>query len=123
LSDPIGVVDRYFAAMRRGGAAEEEMMGLFADDAVYIEPFTNPALPAVGKEEIRNRLRAGWANPLPEMTLTVSGIEVTSAGAVSRWECRSPVLPEPVYGEDVYVIENGLISRLEVRILQDRDSG
>jgi ketosteroid isomerase-like protein len=111
------LIDRYFAAMRRGAAAEDEMMALFADDAVYIEPFTDVADPAVGKEAVRARLRRGWEHPLPDLELDVLEIEVDGQLARSRWECRSPALPGPVHGEDHYEIRDGKITRLEVRLL------
>lgn len=111
------LIDQYFAAMRRGAAAEEEMMALFAEDAVYIEPFTDLDEPAVGKEAVRARLRLGWEAPLPDLELDVLEVEVDGPMATSRWECRSPALPAPVYGEDRYEIHDGKISRLEVRLL------
>lgn len=111
------VVERYFAAMRRGAEAEDDMMNLFAETAVYVEPFTDPETPAVGKDAIRARLRTGWDQPLPDMELDVLSIETDANGATSRWECRSPVLPGPIRGEDRYTIAGGLIVRLEVRIV------
>lgn len=112
------VVATYFAAMRRGSDAEEEMMSLFAEAAVYSEPFIAPNEPAVGKDEIRHRLRAGWADPLPEMELDVLEVTLEDGYARSIWECRSPRLPGPVRGEDRYEIVDGLITRLEVRITE-----
>ena len=113
------VVSRYFAAMRRGEQAETEMLALFAPDAVYIEPFTGIDQPAVGREEIRARLRRGWESPLPEMELDILEIEIDGSHARSTWECRSPGLPHPVRGEDRYEIADGCITRLEVRLFPD----
>ncbi|NND03982.1 MAG: nuclear transport factor 2 family protein [Acidimicrobiia bacterium] len=111
------LIDSYFAAMRRGAEAEEEMMSLFAEDAVYVEPFSGDTEPAVGKEAVRSRLRIGWQAPLPDLELNVLEIEVDGVTARTRWECRSPGLPGPVRGEDHYEIRDGKISRLEVRLL------
>lgn len=111
------VIDGYFAAMRRGSEAEADMMALFAEDAVYIEPFTGTGTPAVGKEAVRARLRAGWQTPLPDMELEVLAVDVDGATARTRWECRSPALPAPIVGEDRYEIRHGLITRLEVRLI------
>lgn len=113
------VIDGYFAAMRRGAAAEEEMMELFADDAVYVEPFTQTAGPAIGKDAVRARLRKGWEFPLPQLELEVLELEIDGPQARTRWECRSPALPEPIRGEDHYEIRDGKIVRLEVRLLDD----
>ncbi len=112
------LVDRYFAAMRRGAAAEEDLVALFADDAVYVEPFSGEE-PARGRDAIRRRLRQGWEVPLPDLELDVLEVEVDGRRARSRWECRSPALPGPVRGEDRYEFADGRIARLEVRFLTD----
>ena len=111
------LIERYFSAMRRGAAAEEEMMELFSDDAVYLEPFTGEDGPWVGKESVRIALRRGWEEPLPDLELVVKRIEVHDGQATAEWVCTSPALPGPVSGRDEYTIVNGKISRLEVRIV------
>jgi hypothetical protein len=111
------IVERYFAAMRRGSDAEEEMLALFDADAVYTEPFTSPE-PAVGIEAIRARFRKGWETPLPDLELDVLSLEIDGSDARSTWECRSPALPGPVRGEDRYQIREGRITRLDVRMTE-----
>ena len=114
------VVERYFAAMRRGSKAEGDLLALFHADATYIEPFTSDA-PAVGLDQIRQRFRKGWESPLPDLELDVLGIEIDGSVAISHWECRSPGLPRPMRGEDRYEIRDGRISRLEVRMVDPAD--
>jgi hypothetical protein len=109
------LIEQYFAAMRRGSAAEDQLVALFSEDAVYIEPFVSRE-PAVGIDEIRTRLRRGWEAPLPDLELDVLSIEIAGTDATSHWECRSPALPAPVRGVDHYRIESGRITRLEVRL-------
>lgn len=113
------LIEAYFAAMRRGPAAEAEMMALFADDAIYIEPFSGDPAPAVGKQEVLARLRVGWEAPLPDLELDILEVEVDGPAARTRWECRSSALPGPIVGEDRYEIRDGLITRLEVTLLDD----
>lgn len=110
------LVARYFEAMRRGSEAEDDLIALFHADAVYIEPFSEDG-PAVGLDAIRERFRRGWETPLPELELEVVEVAIEGFEARSRWECRSPALPAPVHGEDRYEIRDGLIVRLEVRML------
>lgn len=112
------LVERYFAAMRLGVQAEQELISLFHEDAVYIEPFIEDH-PAVGIDDIHRRFRKGWENPLPDLELEVLTLEVDGSRARSTWECRSPALPGPVRGEDLYVMSDGKISRLEVRITDE----
>ena len=110
------VIQQYFAAMRRGSEAEDDLLRLFDAAAVYIEPFSGEG-PASGIDEIRDRFRKGWEFPLPDLELDVLALEIDGTEATSRWECRSPALPGPMQGEDRYEIRDGLIVRLEVRLL------
>lgn len=113
-------IEAYFAAMRRGGEAEADMLALFTDDAVYDEPFSGSEDPAVGIDAVRDRLRSGWEEPLPDMELDVVSIEISGGRAVSRWECRSPVFPAPVRGTDEVEFRDGRIAVLRVTIDQPR---
>ncbi len=113
------VVERYFAAMRRGAEAEDEMMALFADDAVYVDPFSGEMRTSTGREAIRATLRSGWETPLPDLKLVVDEITIEPGHAASVWTCESPALPGPIRGRDRYVIRSGKIARLEVEILPD----
>ena len=119
MTDVRPTIEAYFAAMRQGPEVEEEMMALFTDDAVYDEPFTGADHPAVGRDAIRARLRAGWATPLPDMELDVLSIEVTGDTAVSTWECRSTAFEQPARGRDEYVLRDGRIASLRVTLDSD----
>lgn len=120
MTDDIGtngeVVERYFAAMRTGAAAEDDLLALFSDDAVYVEPFSGEPDPAEGRDGIRDRLRSGWESPPPEMELDVLSVVVEGDRATSTWECRSPAFPAPVRGVDEYEFADGRIARLVVRL-------
>lgn len=116
MNEPRAVLDTYFAAMRRGGDAEAEMLELFTADAVYEEPFSGETEPARGIEEVRDRLRAGWAHPLPDLELDVLSIDLEGDRATASWECRSSALPAPVRGRDSYLFRDGRIASLSVII-------
>jgi hypothetical protein len=107
------------AAMRRGPEAEDDMVALFADDAVYDEPFSGHA-PAVGTSAIRQRLRLGWQTPPPDMELDILTVEIIGDTAVVTWECRSSAFDTPTNGRDEYAFRDGRIARLRVAI-QNRD--
>ena len=115
------VIDRYFGAMRRGAEAEAEMMALFADDAVYVEPFSGAVRVSRGREAILGTLREGWAFPLPDLKLTVDEIVIEPGTASSSWTCESSALEVPVRGRDRYTIVDGKIARLEVELLAPGD--
>lgn len=115
MSDGEEIVEAYMAAMRRGPAAEEDMLALFAEDAVYEEPFSGQG-PAIGAAAIRERLRIGWQNPLPDMELDVLTVEVTGDRAVTTWECRSSAFETPARGRDEYEFRAGRIASLRVEL-------
>lgn len=108
-------IDRYYAAMRAGPNGENDLMALFAADAVYDEPFSGLE-PARGREAIRRRLRSGWKTPLPDMELDVLSVSVTGQGASCRWECRSAAFDTPRRGHDRYRFRDGLITELTVTL-------
>ncbi len=110
------LIEGYYAAMRRGPGGEADLMALFADDIIYVEPFTSPDEPAVGIEAVRARLRTGWETPLPDLELEVLAIEIRGDIATTRWECRSPALPGPARGTDTYTFADGKITRLVVEL-------
>jgi len=116
MSETHEAIDAYFAAMRRGADAEGDMLALFASDAVYEEPFSGEPEPARGIEAIRDRLRIGWSDPLPDIELDVLSVDVVGDEASSRWVCRSPALPGPVRGTDHYVFRDGRIALLRVSL-------
>lgn len=115
MSTGSSIVEAYLAGMRRGPEAEDGMIALFTDDAVYEEPFTGLG-PAVGRAAIRERLRVGWQTPLPDMELDVVSIEVTGDRAIAKWECRSSAFHGPSRGTDEYAFRDGKISSLRVTI-------
>ena len=111
------VVDAYFRAMQRGQHGQEELLALFADDAVYIEPFTGTSRTHVGLAAIRACVEASWAYSPPDLRLEVDRVDVDGPRVQTRWTCTSPAFPAPVHGEDRYLVRSGRIAHLEVRIL------
>ena len=119
MSDsPIEVVHDYFKAMQAGASASERLFALFADDAVYVEPFSGQRLTHEGRSAIEAYLAASWDNAPPEMTLDVDRVDVDGEVVVSEWTCRSPAFPAPVRGRDRCVVREGRIQRLEVDLLE-----
>jgi ketosteroid isomerase-like protein len=110
------VVERYFKAMQQGPDGEDDLVGLFAEDAVYIEPFGGDQAPHVGTAQIRAWLRASWDMAPPELRLRVDRVHVEGDQVRADWTCTSPALPEPLRGVDRYTIRGGRIARLETRL-------
>lgn len=115
------LVRRFFRQMQCGAAGEHEMMALFAEDAVYIEPFSGKERTHHGKEAIREVMREGWRNPLPDMRIVVEQVDVSGDVVHARWTCHSPALPGGKgSGENEFTLRDGLIARLVVRFLPSR---
>lgn len=115
------LVRRFFRQMQSGAAGEREMMALFAEDAVYIEPFSGRERTHHGKEAIREVMREGWRNPLPDMRIVVEQVDVSGDVVHARWTCHSPALPGGKgSGENEFTLRDGLIARLVVRFLPSR---
>lgn len=112
------ITSRFFTAMQAGATAEGEMMALFADDAVYIEPFSGQRREHKGKEAIRETMLEGWRAPMTDMRIEVDHLDVAGETTRASWTCYSPALPGGKgRGENLFSFRDGLIARLETRFL------
>jgi len=111
------LVEQYFQAMRTGAIASDEIVDLFADDALYIEPFSGEALAHVGKAAIRQSFIDSQRNAPPDMTLTLDQVEVDSECIRSVWTCSSPAFAHPMRGQDLWTLNDAKIVRLETSFL------
>ena len=112
------IINRFFAAMQVGATAEDDMMRLFAEDADYIEPFSGRIRTHAGKVAIRKCMLDGWKRPLPNIQIEVEELTVQGSEVLVRWVCRSPALPGGMgKGENRFTLKDGLIVRLETRIV------
>ena len=108
------VVDSLFKAMQAGPAGEQAMMALFAEDAVFIEPFSGQVQTHEGKPAIRESFKQMFADPAPDMKLQMDRVDMDGDQVRAEWTCTSPVFPEPMRGHDLFTIADGKIARLEV---------
>lgn len=112
------IVEHYFQAMRTGAIANDEILDLFADDAVYVEPFSGVRLVHVGKDAIRQSFVESQVNAPPDMTLTLDQVDVECNRIRSVWTCTSPAFAHPMRGQDLWTIRGGKIYQLETSFLQ-----
>jgi uncharacterized protein (TIGR02246 family) len=110
------VVDAYFAAMQAGPAAEADLLALFTDDAVYVEPFSGEARTHRGTTAIRAMLKASWTTGPPDLVITVHRVDLDGDEVVASWSCKGPSMPTPVRGTDRYVLRGDRIARLETTL-------
>lgn len=117
MTDRHPTIKRFFAAMQAGATAELEMMALFADDAVYVEPFSGREREHRGKAAIRQAMAEGWKTPLPDMRIEIDRMQVTGESVRVQWTCHSAALPGGKgSGENVFTLRGGMIVRLETRL-------
>ena len=110
------VIENLFRAMQKGPAGEADMMSLFADDAVFIEPFSGVPKTHTGTQAIKASFKGMWDNPPPDMRLILDRVDVDADKLRAEWTCTSPVFPEPMKGFDLFTIRNGRIARLEITV-------
>lgn len=110
------VVEAYFRAMQAGAAGGDEMMVLFAEDAVYVEPFTGQARTHTGRAAIRQNFIDSQRYAPPDMRLTLDRVDLAGDQIRSEWTCTSPAFPHPMHGQDLWTLRDGKIIRLETSL-------
>ena len=113
-----GVVDRLFKAMQAGPSGEREMMALFSDNAVFVEPFSGMPQTHTGKDAIKTSFQSMWKTPAPDLKLIVDRVDLDGKNVRAEWTCTSPVFPTPMRGYDLFSIREGLIERLEIYVTE-----
>ncbi len=113
-----GVVEGLFKAMQAGPDGQEAMMALFADDAVFIEPFSGKVQTHNGIAAIRASFVDMWRDPAPDLKLVLDRVEMDGPEVRADWTCTSPVFPKPMLGRDLFTIASGKIARLEIIVTE-----
>ena len=112
------IVENLFKAMQAGPAGEDDMMALFADDAVFTEPFGGEPKTHTGKDAIRASFKAMWEEPAPELKLMLDRVDLDGQDVRAEWTCTSPIFPTPMRGYDVFTIAGGKIAKLEITVTE-----
>lgn len=108
------VVERMFEAMQTGLEAADEMIALFADDAVFTEPFSGEPRTHEGSAAIRKCFIDMWSYSGPDVELRVDRIYSDGDGISADWTCDSTAFAKPMRGVDRFRIDNGSIRYLEI---------
>jgi len=112
------IVEDLCRAMQTGPSAFAELLTLFADDGVLVEPFTGRMQTHTGKQAIQASLEQMAQNRAPDLTLTLDRVDMDGSAVRAEWTCTSKVMPAPMRGYDLFVIRSGKISRLEIVITE-----
>jgi ketosteroid isomerase-like protein len=116
------LVETYFRAMQAGADGEAEMQSIWADDAVYSEPFTGQGQRRehTGKEAISAFFHESHSQGMAPIRISLDRLDLDGGRLRSEWTCLMPGMPE-FSGHDLYTIRDGKIARLEVYV--DRGLG
>jgi ketosteroid isomerase-like protein len=109
-------VQRYFHAMQRGPEGDAELAELFADDAVYVEPFSGGT--HVGRDAIMRWIEGSRAQAPPDLRVRVERVEVVEQVVEAAWVCESPAFARPARGRDRFTVADGRIVRLESELTE-----
>lgn len=106
-------ISNFFLAMQAGSQGGNAMEKVLAADAVYEEPFSGAAATHRGRDAILSVMRAGWAQPLPDMHIEIDRAETTAEEVVIDWTCYSSALPGGAgRGTNRFTLRDGKIARL-----------
>jgi ketosteroid isomerase-like protein len=111
-------VEGYFAWMQAGPRGLEDLVGLFEDDAVYVEPFTGQPQAHTGKAEIRAFFERALQQDLAKARLTLDRLDIDGSRLRSEWTCELPMMPGPMRGFDLLSMRDGRIVRLETTVTE-----
>lgn len=111
-------VERYLALMQAGSNGLDDLVGLFEDDAVYVEPFTGKPQVHSGKAEIRAFFARALEHEMREARLTLERLDIDGDRLRSEWTCHVPVMSGPLRGFDLLSLRDGRIVRLETTVTE-----
>jgi ketosteroid isomerase-like protein len=112
------VVERYLAAMQAGPGGLDDLVALFEDDAVYVEPFTGQPQVHTGKAEIRAFFEGALESHLRDVHLTLERLDLDGDRLRSVWTCDLPALSAQMRGFDLVTLNAGRIARLETTVTE-----
>jgi len=111
-------VERYLAAMQTGPGGVDDLVDLFDNDAVYVEPFSGQAQTHAGKAAIRAFFEVALDNHLKGVRLTLDRLDIDGGQVRSEWTCELPLFSAPMRGFDLLSLRDGRIVRLETTVTE-----
>jgi hypothetical protein len=104
--------------MQAGPGGLDDLVGLFDDDAVYVEPFMGQPQTHTGKSEIRAFFKVALEQNMRDARLTLDRLDIDGDQLRSEWTCHLPALSAPMRGFDLLNLRDGRIVRLETTVTQ-----
>lgn len=110
------VVDKYFQLMHRW--SDMEFLTLFAENAVFVEPFSGKVRKHTGREAIKQSFLEQWKNPPPNLKFQMGQVHVSGASVRAEWSCTWDGLNGTMRGYDDFEIRAGKIASLEIIVTE-----
>ena len=111
-------VEQYLAKMQAGPGGLDDLVSLFQDDAVYVEPFSGQPQVHSGRNEIRAFFEQALEQHLKGVRLTLNRLDIDGGRLRSEWTCEIPMLSAPMRGFDLLTLRDGRIARLETTVTE-----
>ena len=111
-------VEQYLAKMQAGPGGLDDLVSLFQDDAVYVEPFSGQPQVHSGRNEIRAFFEQALEQHLKGVRLTLNRLDIDGERLRSEWTCEIPMLSAPMRGFDLLTLRDGRIARLETTVTE-----
>jgi hypothetical protein len=110
------VVEQYVASMQAGPGGLDQLIELFDDEAVYVEPFSGQPTVHTGKAEIRAFYEYALTHHMQGARLVLERLDLDGERLRATWSCQVPAFPEPLHGFDLLSLRDGRIVRLETTL-------
>ncbi len=112
-------ITNFFLAMQAGAIGADALMALFAEDAVYVEPFTGEVRRHEGRDAILKAMALGWEMPMIDTRIEVLSAQVEGEVVDLAWACHSPSIPGGRgSGRNRFILREGLIVELVTELDQ-----
>lgn len=112
------IVERYLALMQAGPNGIDDLVSLFDDKAIYVEPFAGQPHTHEGKAAIRAFFEVALSQHLKGVRLTLDRLDIDADKLRSEWTCHLPGMPAPMRGFDLLDLREGRIVRLETTVTE-----
>ncbi len=106
-------VTNFFLAMQAGPHGLEMLGELFAENALYYEPFSGKTEPHKGRAAILSAFDRSRSDAFSDAVISLGSVEVEGDVITVSWTCVSQAIPGGRgRGTNVFELQNGLISSL-----------
>ncbi|WP_305987230.1 nuclear transport factor 2 family protein [Roseibium sp. MMSF_3544] len=106
-------IANFFLAMQAGPSGSDILGSLFAEDAVYSEPFSGQTDPHRGRNAILAAFAASRSDAFDDAVINLGAVEIDGDTITVKWTCYSQAIPGGSgSGTNVFTLSGGRIISL-----------